>query len=395
MVAGVEIHGETASGFEKVREAFATNFANHGEVGAAFSLYVKGQKVVDLWGGLAEEESGREWAENSLQLVFSTTKGATAACAHLMAQRGDLDLEAPVSEFWPEFAAEGKGDIPVRWLLCHKSGLPTVDSALAPDQVLAWQPIIEALAAQHPYWEPGTAHGYHALTYGWLVGEVIKRVDGRSIGRFFNDEIAEPLGLDFWIGLPEALEHRVTTLVQLAGIGEAGGRPDIDIESLPENIREMIRAFTDPESLTQRALTVTRPAMDYNTREVHAAEIPAANGICTARSLAKMYASFVGEVDGVRILDDVTVKDATIEQSNGPDRVLQIPTRFGSGFFLPSAFSPLFGPSSFGHAGAGGSLGMADVDAEIGFGYVMNKMQQNLSGDPRTASLIEAVKASL
>lgn len=395
MVAAAEIHGETAPGFEKVRDAFAANFANHGEVGAAFSLYVKGEKVVDLWGGLADEASGRAWTKDSLQLVFSTTKGATAACAHLMAQRGDLDLEAPVSEFWPEFAAEGKGDIPVRWLLCHKSGLPTVDAAMAPEQVLAWQPIIEALAAQHPYWEPGTAHGYHALTYGWLVGEVIKRVDGRSIGRFFNDEIAEPLGLDFWIGLPEDQEPRVTTLVQLAGIGEAGGRPDIDLESLPENVREMIRAFTDPESLTQRALIVTKPAMDFNAREVHAAEIPAANGICTARSLAKMYASFVGEVDGVRILDATTVADATLEQASGPDRVLQIPTRFGSGFFLPSTFSPLFGPSSFGHAGAGGSLGMADVDAEIGFGYVMNKMQQNLSGDPRTTSLIEAVKASL
>lgn len=385
------INGEVAPGYEPVRDAFRANFDRHGDVGAAFSLYVRGEQVVDLWGGVADEDSGRPWQEETLQLVFSTTKGAAAICAHLLAQRGELDLDAPVVEYWPEFGAEGKDRVPVRWLLSHRSGLPTVEAHLTPSEVCAWQPIVEALAAQKPYWEPGTAHGYHALTYGWLVGEVVKRIDGRSIGRFFADEVAAPLGLDFFIGLPEEEEWRVSKLVT-ARIG--GIPPELDVESLPEQIRDLILAASDPEGMLQRALTVTRPtALDFNSREVHAAEIPAANGITTARSLARMYAATVGEVDGVRILDQGTITDATAEQSNGPDKVLMIPTRFGSGFFIPSAFSPLLGAGSFGHPGAGGSLGMADADREIGFGYVMNKMQQNLSGDPRTLSLVAAVNA--
>lgn len=388
----VDIAGEVAKGYEPVREAFANNFTQHGDVGAAFSLYVRGEKVVDLWGGLADDTTGRPWQEDTLQLVFSTTKGATAGCAHLLAERGQLDLEAPVADYWPEFKAAGKGEVPVRWLLCHKSGLPNVDAHLTPEQVEAWDPIVQALAEQRPYWEPGTAHGYHALTYGWLVGEVVRRVTGRSLGQYFADEIAAPLGLDFWIGLPEALEPRVSRLLQPeGGIGE--GAANIDVEALPEQVREIVRGFLDPEGLTQRALTISRPAMDYNDRAVHAAEIPAANGITTARSLARMYAGFVGEVDGVRVLAPETVVDATREQSNGPDKVLFVPTRFGSGFFIPSVFSPLFGGASFGHAGAGGSLGMADPDRQIGFGYVMNKMQQNLSGDPRTLTLVAAVNA--
>src|SRR4051812_43939337 len=381
-----EIQGEVAAGFEPVRDAFAANFANHGEVGAAFALYVRGEKVVDLWGGVADTTTDRAWAEDTLQLVFSTTKGAAAICAHQLAQAGALDLEAPVAEYWPEFAAEGKADIPVRWLLAHRGGLPTVDAHLTPSELCAWQPIIEALAAQRPYWEPGTAHGYHALTYGWLVGEVVKRVDGRSIGRYFADEVAKPLELDFFIGLPEAEEPRVSRLETV----QVGGVPaELDVSSLPEEIRKLIEAARDPEGLMQRALTVSRPdALDYNSREVHAAEIPAANGITSARSLARMYAATVGDVDGVRLLAPSTVADAVAERSNGPDKVLMVPTRFGSGFFIPSMFSPLLGPASFGHSGAGGSLGMADIDRQIGFGYVMNKMQQNLSGDPRTLGLV-------
>ena len=388
-----DIHGEVASGYEAVREAFAGNFEKHGEVGAAFSLYVRGEKVVDLWGGVADKTTGREWTEDTLQLVFSTTKGAAAICAHLLAQSGALDLEAPVAEYWPEFAAEGKGDIPVRWLLSHRAGLPTVEAMLSPSDICAWQPLVEALAAQKPYWTPGTAHGYHALTYGHLVGEVVKRVDGRSIGRFFADEVAKPLGLDFWIGLPESEEPRVSRL-ETAAIG--GIPAELDVEALPENIRDLLKAATDPEGLLQRALNVSRPdALDFNSREVHGAEIPAANGITTARSLARMYAATVGEVDGVRLLSPETVADAVEERSNGPDKVLMVPTRFGSGFFIPSVFSPLLGPSSFGHAGAGGSLGVADVDRQIGYGYVMNQMQQNLSGDPRTLALAAAVNASV
>jgi CubicO group peptidase (beta-lactamase class C family) len=388
-----EVHGETARGFEAVRDAFSTNFERHGEVGAAFSLYHQGRRVVDIWGGVADEATGRAWAEDTLQLVFSTTKGATAACAHLLAQRGELDFDAPVSGYWPEFKAEGKEQIPVRWLLSHRAGLPVVDRPLTPEDLLTWDVIVDALAAQRPVWEPGTAHGYHALTYGWLVGEVVRRISGKSLGRFFADEIAAPLDLEFWIGLPPEQEPRVSRLIELPRLGVAAA--DVDLSGLPEAIREMAAAFLDPESLTNRALSVSSPPPDYNSRELHAAELPAANGICTARSLARFYAGLIGEVDGVRILRPETVANATVEQSVGPDRVLLVPTRFGLGYFLPAPFSPMAGPASFGHAGAGGSLGFADPETGVAFGYVMNKMQQNLAADARTLTLIEAVTASI
>jgi CubicO group peptidase (beta-lactamase class C family) len=394
-----DIQGEVAPGFEKVRDAFQANFDHHGDVGAAFALYKDGVKVVDLWAGVANDETGAPWNEDTLQLVFSTTKGATAICAHLLAQRGELDFDAPVAEYWPEFKANGKENVPVRWLLSHRSGLPVLDTPLTPEQYYAWDPVADALAAKKPEWEPGTRHGYHAVTYGNLVGEVVKRISGKSLGTFFHENVAEPLGLDFWIGLPEAEESRVSRLIsfQLGATEEQRAMmKDFPLENLPEEMRPIVQAFMDPNSLSNRALTgVTQPAMDFNSRAMHAAEVPAANGITTARSLAKMYAAQVGEVDGVRLMSDATVANATIEQSNGPDAVLMIPTRFGLGFFLQSDFSPLMGPRSFGHAGAGGSLGFADPDAGVGFGYVMNKMSTNLSGDPRTIGLVDAIKASL
>lgn len=388
-----KVSGEVASGFEAVREAFANNFEQHGDVGAAFSLYVKGEKVVDLWGGTADVATSRPWAEDTLQLFFSTTKGVAAICAHLLAQRGELDLDAPIASYWPEFKAEGKENITVRQGMSHRAGIPVVDVELTPAQVCAWDPIVEALAAQKPIWEPGTKHGYHALTYGWIVGEIIKRVSGKNIGRFFRDEIGDQLGLDLWIGLPESEESRVAPLVVLEAM--AGQMSEDAISALPDEMQKMIRAFTDPNSITQRALNVAKPSLDFNSRMVHAAEIPAANGISTARSLAKLYAACVGEVDGIRILEPKQVDDALVEQSSGPDEVLMVPTRFGSGFFLNGDFAPLLSERSFGHAGAGGSLGFADADAQVGFGYVMNKMQTNLSGDPRTLTLIKAVRESL
>jgi CubicO group peptidase (beta-lactamase class C family) len=389
-----EVEGFAKPGFEAVEDAFRANFDVHGDVGAAFCLYVGGEPVVDLWGGVADVDTSRAWEEDTLQLVFSTTKGVTAICAHLLAQRGELDLDAPVAAVWPEFAAEGKDGVTTRDLLAHRPGLPVVDGTVTPDEVLAWDPIVERLAAQRPLWEPGTAHGYHALTYGWLVGEVVRRVTGRTLGAYLADEIAGPLGLELWIGLPESEEPRVSTLIGSEwSIGAT--LSDELLASLPEEVRALVVAFADPEGVSQRALTVTTPPLDWNSRAVHAAEIPAANGIGTARSLAKLYAACVGEVDGTRLLEPATVDDAVRQQSEGPDQVLMVPTRFGSGFFLPSSFSPLFGPASFGHAGAGGSLAFADAEASVGFAYVMNRMQQNLAGDPRTLALIEGVRRSL
>lgn len=387
----MDVRGEVAAGFEPVREAFVTNFDERGDVGAACSVYVHGRKVVDLWGGLADQKHGRPWEEDTLVLVYSTTKGVTAICVHRLAQDGRLDLDGPVASYWPEFAAEGKGRITVRDLLSHRAGLPALDAPLSREDACAWTPAVEALARQAPFWEPGTRHGYHAVTYGWLVGEVVRRAIGRSVGRYLAEEIAPRLGLEFWIGLPESEEGRVARL-------RPPGPMRIDREALaampPEQL-ERLRAMADPGSLMQRALNPTDPPFSYNRPELHRAELPAANGIGTARSLARLYAATIGPVDGFRLLEDATVSAATEERSAGPDAVLALDTRFGSGFFLPSPFSPLMGPRSFGHSGAGGSLAFADPDAGVGFAYVMNQMQQGLSADPRPAALVSALRMAL
>ncbi|GHJ34556.1 serine hydrolase domain-containing protein [Streptomyces sp. TS71-3] len=386
------IDGEVAPGFEPVREAFAANFERHGDIGAAVCVYRDGRPVVDLWGGTADPDAGRPWQRDTLQLVYSATKGATATAAHLLAQRGELDLDAPVAAYWPEFAANGKAEIPVRWLLSHRAGLVALDRPVPLADALAWQPMVDALAAQEPQWTPGTAHGYHGRTFGWLVGEVIRRVSGRTPGRFFADEIAAPLGLDFFIGLPAGERERVSRMVST--------KPDFDpasvpLEAIPEEFREIVAATLDPDSLTNRAFAVTDPAeMDFGSPEVQAAEIPSSNGIGSARALARMYAAVIGEVDGVRLLTADTLASATEEQAAGPDKVMMIPSRFGSGYMLPTEMTPLTGPHSFGHPGRGGSLGFADPDHGIAFGYVMNNIVEGAE-DPRAVSLVEAVRKSL
>src|SRR5437868_1145189 len=231
------IEGLVEPGFEGVRDAFARNFADNEELGAGFCLHIEGRKVVDIWGGIADPETSRPYDDRTLQLVFSSTKGATAICGNLLVQRGLLDLDAPVTDYWPEFKQNGKDSIPVRWLFCHKSGLPTVDERLPLEKVLEWDPIVNALERQEPLWEPGSAHGYHAITYGWLLGELIRRVDGRSLRDFFADEVAQPLGLEFWIGLPESEEPRVAPL-----IGDLLPDPD----DIPEDARAIFEQFAGP-----------------------------------------------------------------------------------------------------------------------------------------------------
>jgi CubicO group peptidase (beta-lactamase class C family) len=382
-----QVYGEVAPGFERVKDAFAANFEINDEVGAACSVYHRGKKVVDLWGGVADEQSGRPWAEDSIVLVASSTKGATAICANLLAQRGELDVDAPVAQYWPEFAAAGKQDIPVRWLLTHQVGLPVLDKPLTIEEFLAWEPPIEALASQIPKWEPGTAHGYHALTYGWLVGEVVRRISGKSLGTFFAEEVAGPLGLDFWIGLPESEESRVSPMINI-------DLADPDIQVKGERAREMLEAATTPKSYLTQEQTTTPLEMD--TRAFHAAEIPAGNGITDARSMARMYASLIGDgVDGVRLFTDETVKRVSTEQVNDSDEVMGIKSRFGLGFYLYVEGSNMVQDGVFGHGGAGGSIGFADPKADIGFGYLMNSMQMVGDDDPRTVSLAQAVHASL
>jgi CubicO group peptidase (beta-lactamase class C family) len=369
------LNGTVAPGYEPVADAFAQNFADGLELGAAVAVYRDGRPVVDLWGGVADAITGRPWERDTLILVHSTTKGATAACAHLLVQCGQLDLDAPVARYWPEFAAAGKEHIPVRWLLSHRAGLSTLDR-LPVAEFLRWDPVVEMLAAREPDWEPGTAHGYHAMTYGFLVGEVVRRISGMSLGTFFATEIAEPLGLDFHIGLSRVDLPRVGRLVEPPGFQE-------------------VLATLDATSLAMRSTVVTSDHLDMNDPAVQLAEIPAGNGICTADALARMYAGFIGEVDGVRILDAATIAAATAEQANGPDLVLGIPTRPALGFGLWQPGDPWYTPTAFGFPGHGGSIGYADPGTGITLGYVMNRMHLDLTPDQRAVRLLEAVRKSL
>jgi CubicO group peptidase (beta-lactamase class C family) len=376
--------GWTASGFEDVRATFEKNFADGLEVGAAFTAYHHGSMVVDLWGGSANAVTRRPWERASMAVVFSTTKGATAICAHMLTSEGVLDLDAPVVEYWPEFAQAGKEQLTVEQLLSHRAGLAWVDEAPTLEEALAWEPMIRALERQGPAWEPGSAHGYHAITYGYLVGEVVRRITGRSLGTYFRDEVAAPLDLDFWIGLPEQHERRVAPLVG----GLFGGEAEDD------ETRASMTGVFGRDSMLVKALTAGGAFTGdgiFNSRAVHAAEIPAAGGISDARSVARMYAACIGEVDGIRLLDPERVRDASTQRTQGPDLVLMnLDLQFGLGFMVPSSIVQLGGPHSFGHFGAGGSAGWADPDAELAFGYVMNRMDIGLAGDRRCYSLMNA-----
>ncbi len=380
-----DINGWTAEGFDGVRDAFQSNFDKGLEIGAAFSAYHRGKKVVDLWGGVADTQTNRPWDERTLELVFSTTKGATAICANKLAQEGKLDMDAPVAQYWPEFAQGGKETMPVSHLLSHQAGLAWVDGEMTFEEAMAWDPVVDSLARQVPHWEPGTKHGYHATTYGWLVGEVIKRVTGKSVGTYFREAVAEPLGLDFWIGLPESEEPRV---------GRLEGWIDDALAENPE-LRDLAAQFMGPDTMLGRALFAPGGALAgddvWNRRELHAAEVPAANGICDARSLARMYAACIGDVDGVRLLTPGQLADATTQRTKGPNTVLlDMDIQFGLGFMVPSEFLQLGGPKSFGHFGAGGSVGWADPEADLAIGYVMNRMDMGLAGDARSFELMSA-----
>lgn len=380
-----EIHGFVAPGFEPVRDAFARNFTEHGEVGAACCVHLDGEVVVDLYGGVADAASGRPWRDDTLQIVFSATKGVTAACVLRLVERGALELDAPVARYWPEFAANGKDEIPVRWLLSHRAGLAAIEGKFTLEQALAWRPVVDALAAQAPLWEPGTKHGYHLRSYGWLLGELVRRVDGRTIGRFLADEIARPLGLDLWIGLPEEQEPRVSTL--------------IPPPPPPETVRAAMDKLFAPDSIPGRAFTGPSNLFHYdqmwNRRALHAAELPSSNGIASARALSRFYAALIGTIDGVRLLHDATLDAACAVQSDGPDAVLFLPTRFGLGFMLPPILAPSARATAFGHPGAGGSLALADRAQRMSFAYVMNRMSPATAGDPRADALLAATYASL
>lgn len=391
-----EIRGTVEAGYEPVREAFERNFVENGDIGAGFCLYVDGAKVVDLTGGVRDTD-GTAYDDTTLQLVFSSTKGVTATCAHLLAQRGELDLDAPVADYWPEFSAAGKADIPVRWLLSHQAGLVDVDRAMTVEEALDWTTICDALADSPPLWEPGTGYGYHAVTYGWLVGEVVRRVAGVDFGEFVRREISEPLGLDLWVGLPDDEQHRVSPLINsgMPGLPTPEPAGDADSETDAPSLVGMLDMLLGEGNLLGRALTAPGGAFTddqvWNEARVRSAQIPAANGVTNAASLARMYAALVSEVDGVRLLDADTLERAITPQVSGPSTVPLLDIPFALGFMTHSPLSPLLNGRSFGHYGAGGSLGFADPDRRVAGAYVMNAAQLAIAGDARTLGLLAAV----
>lgn len=377
-----EISGSVSPGFEPVRDAFARNFETQGEVGAALCVYRDGSPIVDLYGGVADPTTGDPWREDTLTLVFSSTKGITAACIALLVERGQLDLDAPVARYWPEFAANGKAEISVRCVLTHRAGLAAVAGDLTLEEVLAWDPVCAAIAAQAPEWEPGTKHGYHARSYGWILGEVVRRITGESIGRFIAKQIAGPLGADFFVGLPAEYDERVAPTLPAPAPTDP-------------KMLELRERFMGPDTLLGRVLSGPSNLFEYgpmwNTRELRAAEMPSSNGICSGHALARIYASMVGNVDGFRLLSEESVRHACEVHSDGPDAVIMMPMRFGLGFLRPPSLAPACPDACFGHAGAGGSLGFADPERRIGFGYVMNQMKLGLVADERASGLVEAL----
>ena len=382
------IDGHCDPRFTAVREQFFANFTERGDVGAAVCVYLDGVRVVDCWGGHADAARTRAFGPDTIVSVASTTKGMVALCAHMLAERGKLDLDAPVARYWPEFAAAGKQDIPVRWLLSHRAGLPAIRRPLPAEALFDWSAMTDALAETAPWWTPGTAHGYHAITYGHLVGEVIRRVDGRTVGAFLRDEVTGPLRADFFIGVPEQADTRAAEVLPPPPPSEA-------------TIWDTLLA--DPEAVSGRAfLNPPRVPDLVNTRAWRAAEIPAANGHTSARGVARVYAALArgGELDGVRLLAPATIERAIEEQSRGRDAVLTLPTRFATGFMLGmpgGIFDCGPGRRSFGHPGRGGSIGFADPDARLGFGYVANQYVTGTAKHPdrRVLRLVDAVYEGL
>lgn len=388
----VEIHGRCEPRFAAVAKAFTRNFDEGRELGASVCVYHRGRVVADLWGGLADEQTGTPWRRDTVAPLASATKGMVAIAAMLLVDRGALDLDAPVAEYWPEFAAEGKGGIPVRWVLGHRSGVVTFDPPLTLADVERGTPVTDALAAARPEWEPGRGHGYHSLTMGWLVGEVIRRITGLTVGRFFAKEIAPVLGLDLHIGIPDHVEDRLAGVVAPTAQQVWAGRAN-------PALRDLNQALCDPSSLLFRSTygsVVLTPDLLLDAR-VYRAEIPSCGGVGDAASLTRMYAAMIGEVDGGRLVRPRTLDAARHAEARGVDLVLRCPTAYGRGFMLPGGplWPDLGTPSAFGHAGATGAFAFADPATGLGFGYVPNRMSELIEGgDDRVWRLVRAAVRS-
>jgi CubicO group peptidase (beta-lactamase class C family) len=405
---GAGFGGFVEEGWGPVADVFRANIKEGRDLGAACCVYVDGRPVVDLWGGLADRKTNRPWERDTVAFVASTTKAATALCAHLLVQRGQLDLDAPVIRYWPEFGQAGKENIPVKYLLSHQAGLPILEAPLTFEEACAWDPVIRALEVQKPLWKPGTEHLYHAHTFGWLVGEVVRRISGKSLGTFFAEEIARPLGLSAWIGLPEESERRVAPVEAAPPSAKFPADLVADFAKTmglePAVAGAVVKDVYGPDSVFMKTGTMGTATMEnYQSRAWRAAEFGGGNMISDAHSLARMLAATVSEVDGIRLLQPETVAAMTKVQTDR-SRMHGVPAdllpytknlfTMSLGFMLPSPPVPMLGPASFGHPGGVGSLGAADPESRVGFGYVPNLAQPGLT-DTRARELTAAVRRCL
>ena len=377
MVAKIEVHGYCDPRFKAVKEAFAKNYKEDLEVGSSCAVTLNGKFVVDIWAGYKDAAKTKPWEKDTIVTVYSSTKVMTAICIHMLVDRGLLDVEKPVAKYWPEFAQAGKENLPVKYLLSHSSGLPGWDVPLKEKDLYDWNKITSLLAAQKPWHEPGMQEAYHSDTFGYLLGHLVLKITGKSLGTFFREEVAEPLNADFHIGLPKAHDSRVAELIPPKP--PAGdGSETFDPESIAYKV--LLNPLISPKSAT--------------SREWLAAEIPASNGQGNARSMARIGSVVAcgGEVDGIRLFSPETLEKAIQEQIYKTDLVLGGPIRYGLGWGLVSKENPVSPNSRTCYWGGwGGSRLIMDLDAKLCFAYAMNKMIQSLTGDPRTNKLGKAV----
>lgn len=375
------VQGYVAPGFEQVRAVFAHHLADGLEKGAAVSVVWEGEPVVNLWGGIRDKAAEKPWQENTLANIFSTTKAVTSLCVQRAVDQGLLDLQREVRYYWPEFNRPDKRDILVAWLLNHRAGLPAIRDPLPDEALFDWGWMTRALVEQTPWWTPGTRHGYHPVTWGWLVGEVFRRAVGITVGQYLREEISDPLGLDLHIGLPAAQNERV------ADMFAARNPPTQD------RVYLFGRIMSDPSGMTARAMANPASLMSSSNKPAwREMELPSANGHATARALATLF-YHAAATEGV--ISSAARQRCQRVESDGFDPVLHTETRFGPGFMLQQVghLESGFGPSvsAFGHAGSGGSLAFADPANAMGFAYVMNQMGAYVFVDPRARALVEAV----
>ena len=384
------VSGTCDDRFSELRDEFERNFAERGEVGASVSLSVHGETLVDLWGGVADKETGAAWTKDTVSIVFSCTKAATAICAHILIDRGQLDLNAPVTDYWPEFGKHGKDKTTVAMMLNHESALPALKEPVQPGGFLDWDYMIQRMEDEEPFWEPGTRNGYHMVNFGWTVGELVRRASGKSLGEFFRDEVAGPTGADFWIGIPDDFDLPIA--------------PILVYEPQPgDQLTDFTTALlTDPTSI-QHLSFLNNGGWNPNDPEAHKAMIGGAGGISNARGQVAMYTP-LAKNDGSLVSPDRVAHMSMVTTATNRDATLLAPTRFGPGFMksMDNRGQPngdqktaIIGDKAFGHVGAGGSIGFADPECGLAFSYTMNQMGQGLMLNPRCQSLIDAAYKAL